>query len=91
LGAVVVAVAVAQVELADAQVGGLQVGGRAGVVVEELVVGAQQRGAGFLALPLWADSEDGQVVVRDAGRVVVATMPGSLASRWRECSRTTGL
>ena len=38
--------------------------------VEDGVVGAQQRGAGALALPVRADGEDGQVVVRDAGRVV---------------------
>jgi hypothetical protein len=29
------------------------------------VVGAQQRGAGPLALPVWPDSEHGQVVVED--------------------------
>ena len=65
-----VGVAVAQVELAGAQVGGFQVGGRAGVAVEHLVVGAQQRAADALALPVRPDGEDGQVVVGGAGRVV---------------------
>src|ERR1017187_1252967 len=67
--AAVVGVAVAQGDLPGTQVGGFQVGGNAGLV-ERRVVGAQQRGAGALALPLWADSEDGQVMVGDAGRVV---------------------
>jgi len=64
----VVGVAVAQVEAAGAQVGGFEVGGRL-VAVECLVAGVQQRGAGALALPAWADGEDGQVVVGGAGRV----------------------
>src|ERR1019366_6659016 len=62
-------VAGAEVDLPGTQVGGFQVGGNAGLV-ERRVVGAQQRGAGALALPLWADSEDGQVTVGDTGRVV---------------------
>jgi hypothetical protein len=65
-----VGVTVAQVDLAGAQVGGFQVGGSEGVAVEHLVVGAQQRGAGSLALPVWPHGQDGQVMVGDAGRVV---------------------
>ena len=60
----------AQVELAGAQVGGFQVGGHAVVPVECLVVGAQQHAAGSLALPVWPDGEDGQVMVSGAGGVV---------------------
>jgi hypothetical protein len=55
----VVGVAVVEVELAGALVGGFQVGG-AGVAVEGVVVGAQQRGAGALALPVGVDDEDGR-------------------------------
>src|ERR1019366_3449052 len=68
--AAVVGVAVAQVELPGTQVGGFQVGGHIDLV-ERRVVGAQQRGAGALTLTLWADSEHGQVMVRDAGEVVL--------------------
>src|SRR6266568_9323206 len=58
-----------QVQAAGALVGGFEVGGYAGVVVEGVVVGVQQRGASALALGVGVDGEDGQVVVGEAGGV----------------------
>ena len=69
----------AQVELAGAQVGGFQVGGRAVVPVECLVVGAQQHAAGSLALPVWPDGEDGEVMVSGASGVVPVRLALALA------------
>ena len=57
--------AVVQVDAADAGVRCLQVGDDA-VLVEDLVVGVQQRGAGALVLQVRADGEDGQVRVYEA-------------------------
>jgi len=65
----VVGVAAAQVDAAGAQVGGFEVGGRAGVV-EYLVVGVQQGGAGSPALAAWPDGQERQVVVRDPSGVM---------------------
>jgi hypothetical protein len=62
----VIGVAVAQVVLAGAEVAGFQVGGCVGIVVEVLVAGGQQYGAGSLALPVGLHREDGWVV-RDGG------------------------
>src|SRR5215470_6212493 len=67
----VVGVTVAQVDPARAQVAGLEVNGRARAVVEHLVVGAQQRGAGAQALPVRPNGQEGQVVVRGTAGVVL--------------------
>ena len=56
------------VQAASAQVGGFQVGGDA-VAVQGRVVGAQQRAAAALALPVRADGQHGQVMVSEPGRV----------------------
>jgi hypothetical protein len=60
---------VGEVEAAGALVGGFQVGGDA-LVLKCGVAGVQQCGACALPLPVRADSQDGQVVVEDSGRVV---------------------
>src|SRR5581483_6225930 len=63
-------VAVAAVELAGAPLRSLQIGGQVQALVENLVVGAQQRAARALPLPGGVDSQDGQVMVGEVSRVV---------------------
>jgi hypothetical protein len=65
----VVAVAVPQVKVTGPFVGGFQVGGYPGLVEPGVVI-VQQRGADTRSLPVRADGEDCQVVVRKPGWVV---------------------
>src|SRR5260370_25024143 len=81
----VIGVAVPRVEPPGALVGGLEVRGDPDFLVEYLMIRAQERDAGTLALPVWPHREHGQVMMADPDRmpsVERRVEPDEAIERW---------